>query len=210
MSERTSTSTSTRFRPAPVGSVLDGTADHGAERARAAGWSAGWAAGARAAGAAAMGQRRALDDAQVASERARSAQVEAALAVLRRATEAVSARTVPVLVDAARALDDGAVTLAAALLGCGLADTDDRARAALTRALSLPLDVGVDTVRVHPMDLEVLVRVGAAAHLPVGVALVADPGLMLGDAVSDFPGGYLDARIGAAVERARRALEEQR
>ena len=208
MSERTSTST--RFRPAPVGSVLDGRADHGAEQARAAGWSAGWAAGTRAAAAAAAGQRRALDDAQAATERAQSARVEAALAVLRRAAEVVSARTVPVLADSARALDDGAVTLAAVLLGCGLADADDRARGALARALSLPLDVGVHTVRVHPLDLEGLVRVGAAADLPVGVVLVADPGLMLGDAVSEFPGGYLDARIGAAVERARRALEDPR
>jgi len=135
MSERTSTSTSTstRFRPAPVGSVLDGTADHGAERARAAGWSAGWAAGARAAGAAAMGQRRALDDAQVASERA-------ALCPGRGSTGcAATGRPRPFLGahrSGARGRPPGRwttarLTLARPLLGCGLATrTMARARRA--------------------------------------------------------------------------------
>jgi flagellar assembly protein FliH len=58
------------------------------------------------------------------------------------------------------------------------------------------------------VDLAALERIGAAEHLPVGVALVADPTLAPGDAVSEFPGGYLDARIESAVERARCALAD--
>lgn len=204
MSERTST----RFRPAPVGGVLDAGADHGVEQTRAAGWAAGWAAGTRAAAEAATNQRRALDDAQRSTDRESAAQLRVALTLLHRAAQAVSERTVPVLAEAAAALDDGAVVLAQVVLGRELAEADDAARAALARALSLPLEVGVHTVRVHPLDLRVLVRVGAVADLPAGVELVADATLTPGDAVSEFPGGFLDARIGTAVERARRALAD--
>ena len=198
---------SARFRPSPVGGVLDARAGHGVEQARAAGWAAGWAAGSRAAAEAATTQRRTLEDAQRAAERSRITQVEVALAVLGRSADAVSARTVPVLAAAVAALDDGAVALARAVLGHELAGANGGARAALARALSLSPEVGVHTVRLHPMDLQALTLAVATADLPAGVELVADATLAPGDAVSEFPGGYLDARIGTAVDRARLALE---
>lgn len=198
-----------RFRPSPVGGVLEARSDHGAEQARAAGWSAGWAAGSRAAATAAATQRQALDDAQRAADLRRATQVEAALAVLRRAADAVTARTVPVLAAATAALDDGAVALAQAVLGRELSDADDGARLALARALSLPVEVGVHTVRLNPADLRSLELLGSSAvALPAGVALVADPTLAAGDAVSLFADGFLDARIGTALDRARLALSE--
>jgi flagellar assembly protein FliH len=197
----------TPFRPAPVGGVLDhasrGTVSQ-AEQVRAAGWSAGWAAGTRAAAEAAQAQRAALHAEHFAAEAARDAQITAALAVLRRAAEAAASRTVPVLEEAAATLDEGAVLLAQAVLGAELADGDDRARAALARALSLPLDAGVHTVRLHPADLAVLMSAGATA--PAGVQLVADGALRPGDAVSELADGFLDARISTAVERALQAL----
>ncbi|GAA2726510.1 FliH/SctL family protein [Cellulomonas aerilata] len=195
------------FRPAPVGGVLDtgaGRTSAQAEQARAAGWSAGWAAGARAAAEAARAQRGALLAELAAAEEARAAQVAGAVAVLRRAAEAAAARTAPVLQDAAATLDEGAVLLAQAVLGAELADGADRARAALARALSLPLDAGVHTVRLHPSDLAAVTAAGAA--VPAGVQLVADGSLRPGDAVSELADGFLDARISTAVERAARAL----
>jgi flagellar assembly protein FliH len=195
------------FRLAPVGAVLEGASPQTAlqaEQARAAGWSAGWAAGIRAAAEAAQAQRAALHAEHVAAEAARDARMTAALAVLRRAAEAAAARTVPVLEEAAATLDEGAVLLAQAVLGAELADGDDRARAALARALRLPLDAGVHTVRLHPADLAVLTSAGATA--PAGVQLVADASLHPGDAVSELADGFLDARISTAVERALRAL----
>ncbi|QTE29871.1 FliH/SctL family protein [Pengzhenrongella sicca] len=198
----------TRFRPAPVGGVLDADADHGSEQARAAGWAAGWAAGSRAAAVAASTQRQALDDAERTAERGRAAALEAALDVLRRAADAVSARTVPLLDSALAQLDDGAVELARAVLGRELSAADDGARAALARALSAPVEVGVHTVRLHPADLAVLEAAGALAGLPLGVALVADATLAPGDAVSVFADGFLDARIATALDRARLALAE--
>ena len=192
------------FRLAPVGGVLDGGTGHTAEQARAAGWAAGWAAGTRAAAEAARTQRAALEAEHLAAEAARDAQVAAALAVLRRAADAAAARVVPVLEAAGDTLDEGAVLLAQAVLGAELANDEDRARAALARALSLPHDAGLHTVRLHPSDLQVLATVAPA--LPAGVQLVPDPALRPGDAVSELPDGFLDARISTAVERALRAL----
>jgi flagellar assembly protein FliH len=39
-----------------------------------------------------------------------------------------------------------------------------------------------------------------------GVALVADASLQPGDAIADMPNGYLDARIGTALSRAKATL----
>jgi flagellar biosynthesis/type III secretory pathway protein FliH len=194
------------FRPAPVGGVLGGgsRAALQGEQARAAGWSAGWAAGTRAAAQAAQEQRESLHAQHVAAEAARDAQVAAALTVLRRAAEAAAARAVPVLEEAADTLDEGAVVLAQAVLGAELSDDDARARAALARALRLPLDAGTPTVRLHPADLAVLTAAGVP--LPTGVQLQADGSLRPGDAVSELPDGFLDARISTAVERALHAL----
>jgi len=200
----------TRFHPSPVGGVLSARTDPGVESARAAGWAAGWAAGSRAAAEAASAQRRTLDDVQRSSELLRSARSETALVLLRRAVESVSRQLVPVLAQAADALDDGAVTLAEAVLGRELSDSDDGARLALARALSLPPEVGVQTVRLHPLDLQVLIAAGVMDELPAGLELVADRNLTPGDAVAEFPDGFLDARIGTAVERARRALVDLR
>ena len=201
-------SAAARFRPSPVGAVLGARTDAGAAQRWAAGRAAGWAAGSRAAAQAAATQRQGLDDAHRAAERRSAAQLDAAVSVLRRAAEAVAACTIPLLAAANATLDDGAVSLAAALLGRELSDSDDGARLALARALALPAEVGVHTVRLSPADLRALEVAGVAAQVPAGVRLVADPALAPGDAVSEFADGFLDARIGAAVERVRRALAD--
>lgn len=192
------------FRPSPLGGVLDSGSAGATEQSRAAGWAAGWAAGTRAAAEAARTQREELAARHAAAEAARDAEVGAALAVLRRAADAVAARTAPVLAEVTATLDEGAVLLAQAVLGAELADGEDRARAALARALSLPLDAGVHTVRLHPTDLRVLR--GLDVPVPGGVDLVPDASLRPGDAVSELPDGFLDARIATAVDRAARTL----
>ena len=199
-----------RFRPSPLGGVLATRSDSDSDAARAAGWAAGWAAGSRAAAEAGALQRHTIDEAQRTAELVRSARTDAALTLLGRAAEAITRQLVPVLAQATATLDDGAVTLAQAVLGRELADSDDGGRLALARALSLPPDVEVQTVRVHPLDLQVLIGAGVMADLPAGIELVADRNLSPGDAVAEFPDGFIDARIGTAVERARRALEDLR
>jgi flagellar assembly protein FliH len=62
----------------------------------------------------------------------------------------------------------------------------------------------VAAVRLHPADIAVL----KAAGLPqgTGVELVPDPSLARGDAMAEYPQGWLDARLGTALARARSAL----
>lgn len=178
------------------------------ERARTAGYAAGWAAGARAAAEAAQAQARRHEEAAARAEAARQAAFADALEVLGRAVAAASSRTVPVLDEARRTVHEAALALAEAVLGGELAPGPRSARAVLDRALALPLDLGVHTVRLHPADLAA-VEAELAAHpglVPDGVRLVADPRLGPGDAISEHPTGFLDAQIGSALDRARSAL----
>lgn len=190
------------------------------ERARVAGYAAGFAAGSRAAAGATETLHTRLEAQARAAEAARAAEHSAALAVLARAAQAAGARVVPVLDDARGLLYTGALELARAVLGVELADHARSARAAVVRALDVPHDVQVQTVRLHPADLAEVQAAGAArtaageaseASGPVlppldGVRLVADPSLSRGDAVSTFEGGFFDARIETAFTRAVEAL----
>jgi flagellar assembly protein FliH len=190
----------TQFRLTP----LAPTARAAREQDRAAGYAAGWAAGARAAAEQAAQQRAALAAEQHAAEERREAQLRAAVDRLGRAAAAADARSAPVVADARRALAQAAIELAEAVLGHELSDGPARARAALDRALSAEADLGVHTVRLSPADHAALLSEGVEP--PAGVVLVADPRLRPGDAVSEHPGGYLDAQIATALDRARRAL----
>lgn len=166
--------------------------------ARAAGWTAGYAAGARAAAAEAAEQQRVLAERAERAEEQRAAEHAAALAALARAADELRARRAPVLAEALDLTRASALELAVALLGVELSDASASARAAMARALSaddLPDDV---TVHLSPRD--------AATVDAAGLRVVADPALAPGDAVVEHTDGYLDARLTAAVERARTAL----
>lgn len=169
--------------------------------AQAAGWSAGYAAGARAAAVHAAEELHRARAEHERGEHARAVEHAAAVAVLARAADTLRAQRTPVLADALGTVHAAALELAVALLGVELSDASAAARAALARVLAvdeLPDDV---TVRLHPRD-------AAALTLPsdVTVRVVADATLEPGDAVADHADGYLDARLTAAVTRARAAL----
>lgn len=208
------------FGSARLTVVADDRVRETQERARVAGYAAGFAAGSRAAAGATETLHTRLESQARAAEAARLAEHSAALAVLTRASQAAGARVVPVLDDARGLLYTGALELARAVLGVELADHARSARAAVVRALDVPHDVQVQTVRLHPADLAE-VRAAEAARTaageasepsePVlppldGVRLVADPSLARGDAVSTFEGGFFDARIETAFTRAVEAL----
>lgn len=202
------------FRPAllptsTAGSAAPTTAGVDA-RARAAGYAAGWTAGARAAAEAGAEQQRRLAEQHDRAEAERDAALDDALGLLERAVVAASSRTVPVLEEARRSVYAAALDLASAILQRELVPGPGSADALLDRALALPVDVGVHTVRLHPRDVaavEALLTAGTRT-LPPGVALVGDPRLAVGDAVSEHPTGLLDARIGTALDRARQVLLE--
>lgn len=176
-------------------------------RARVSGHAAGYAAGLKAASI--EGARRAAaleaDAERTALENAR--RTNAALEVLDAAARALDARLAPVLVGAQDALAAASVDIAEAIIGRELTVAPDSALSALKRALDHAETDAVITVRMNPADLDALDGETREA-VAVGVRLQADARLSPGDAVAELPNGYLDARIGAALDRVRAALLE--
>lgn len=193
------------YRPLELPVLGTERIDTASERARVRGHAAGYAAGAARA-AAGLATARAELEAQ--AERRRVAEQEraaAAVQALEAAAAGLNARMVDHLEQLTGLLAGAALDLAADLLGFGV--LGERARSALDRALAVPTDPPVHTVRLHPEDLAALSGIaGLPGQGPAGVVLVADPALARGDAVAEYDGGWIDARLGAAVARARAAL----
>jgi len=194
------------FRPAAIGGTL--RRDDG-ER-RAAGYAAGWAAGARAAAeeAAATERRRAEEIAQV--EVRRDAAVERAVATLAEAAAALGRRQAVDDLVMATAIQTAALDLAEAVLAHELRPGPDSAAVLLERALALPADEGLHTIRVSPADIAAVQAVldAGSATLPDGVRLVSDAALQPGDVIAEHATVVLDGRVRAALDRARAALED--
>jgi flagellar assembly protein FliH len=180
----------------------------GDESSRARGHAAGYTAGLRAA-AADVEARIARNDAEhAAAVLHQQARVGRAVALLGAAATALHERTVPVLQEAEDTLVATAVELAEAILGHELGDADTSARSALRRALISGADDVSGTgrphaVRMNPHDLALIDLVTRA---DAGVDFIADLTLARGDAMAEFPDGFLDARIGTALARAKAAL----
>ncbi|MDK1328771.1 FliH/SctL family protein [Arthrobacter sp. zg-Y1143] len=173
----------------------------------ARGHAAGYAAGLRAAAADTELLRRTLQEQYEDEMRRGQERVNRSLAALNAAVFSLEGRTVALMTEMQDTLATAAMDLAEALLRRELANDDASARSALARALE-----GVDTdlvqrVRMHPVDLAAL---DEDTLRRARVDFVGDPSLPRGDAVTEFPDGYLDASLSSAVERARAALLEDR
>jgi flagellar assembly protein FliH len=175
------------------------------ERARVRGYAEGHAEGYRA-GMAAAAQSLAQAEAEARARDAdRERTVAATLAALRDAGAELSARTHELTAAAEERILAGAVELAEVILAAELAAPGDSATAALRRALA-PVDAReASRVRLNPQDLEVIAQTG---FLPEDVELEPDATLSRGDAVVVLEDGVVDARVAAALERARRAVPE--
>lgn len=174
--------------------------------ARSTGHAAGYLEGLRA-GAAVAKERAEENEIEVAQAAARTrARIDAAVATLTRAADALERRTLPLLGEVQTAIAEAAVDIAEAVIGHELSCGDASARSALGRALG-----GVDVerviaIRLNPDDLADLTLASPAASALPPLTLVADATLSRGDAVTEFDEGFLDARIGSALERVRSAL----
>lgn len=195
------------FVPPPLVRAVPGV---GRAAGYADGYAAGWAAGSRAAARAAAIEQMRVAEEEVTRIKRRAATVHSAVALLMTAAEAARARAVPVVDECREEMTRAALELAEAVLGSELTAGEASARAAVARALAVPDDVEVVRIRLHPEDVRLLqdgLSEGVAAiAVPDGVTLVPDPSLARGDAVSELPDGYLDARLSSALDRARRAL----
>ena len=179
---------------------------HAAEVGKAQGHAAGYAAGLHAADAETARLRAELKnrfDAETAALRARA---DHALQLLNAAEQSLAQLTVPTVFELQDSLAAAALELAEALLGRELTNGEASARAALERALCGIDAREVHTVRMHPADLEIL---DSETLNNAAVVFTPDPGLQRGDAVTEFPDGFLDARLASALARAKSALLEE-
>ncbi|MGU3408875.1 hypothetical protein ACLBWP_02110 [Microbacterium sp. M1A1_1b] len=197
--------------------VADAGSASRAASAEVRGHAAGYAAGLRAAHTDTEALRAELEAAHVARLERLEADTARRLAAMSAATDALLARTAPVLASAEQSVVDAAMELADAAVGYAIrasrpasADSvvddglEDRvqpgAEATVRRALALVDHTLAIAVRLSPADA------AAVAVLDLPVAVRTDATLSDGDAVVDLPDGVLDARIGAALARAKAAL----
>ena len=175
------------------------------EQARVRGHAAGYADGAALARAEAAEAAEAARQAAAAAEQQARARAKELMGSLNAAADALHSRTVPVLETLEHQLADAAVQIAEALLGRELQRSEDSALSALHRALNPATPAPVHTIRMNPADLA---AVPEDCRSQIQAALVADPSLGRGDAVAEYPEGYLDARLSSAVVRLKAALTE--
>lgn len=193
------------FAPLTVPVLAETDDQHAAaEAARARGFAAGYADGRREAAAE---QAAWLAEARLARA-AEADEADRRVGVLAQAlrTAAVELReaTVPVLAEVEEALVAAAFQLAEAVVGTVLSDRLAAARAAVARVFAVAPAGELSVIRLNPDDLALLWE-GRASDLDA-VTAVADASLAPGDAIGGLPTGWLDARIGAALDRAREAL----
>jgi flagellar assembly protein FliH len=211
-------STESAFAPFPIPVLAETAESHAAATAaRSRGYAAGYADGLRAAAVEQSAWVEAADAERAVESDVAAQRVALLVNALRSAAVELRECTVPVLAEAETALVDAAFELAESVVGNALADRLAAARGAVARALGDDVSGVVSVVRLNPDDLEELggaagardaagaaAAGGGATELPV--RFVADPALRRGDAIGELPDGWLDARIGAALARAREAL----
>jgi flagellar assembly protein FliH len=171
--------------------------------ARSRGYAAGYAEGRRAAAAEQQRWLAEAEDARAAESAEAADRIAVLAAALRTAAVELREATVPVLAEVEAALTAAAFELATAVVGDALQDRLAAARAAVARVQAAAAPGVVPVVRLHPDDVAALQAAGLSSD---GMQLVADPALHRGDAVGELPNGWLDARIHAALQRAREAL----
>lgn len=192
------------FAPAVFPRLRDTDSDAERRRARRLGYAEGHAEGFRAAAAeAATAAARARAEREQRDAQAARA-LASALAALESAAAALSARVAKLARADEQTISARAVDLAQTIVGEALIDREFAALSALRRALTASDGERTVEVRFSAADERVLRGHGA---VPAGVSVAVDDALSSGDAVVVLQDGIVDARIGAALERARRALE---
>jgi flagellar assembly protein FliH len=179
------------------------------QQARTAGYAEGWAQGQREAAVAADVATGRARTAELAHDQRRTAALARAVNALGRAVTELENQLMPTFTELQGVLLTHAFELAEAIVGRSLDDPQRRGADALRRAMGAAQEPGNVTVSLHPSDYESLV--GAAGesdfeHEGRRVSLRPDPTLQPGDAIAETGAATVDATIAAAVARAREAL----
>ncbi len=179
------------------------------QQARTTGYAQGWA----------QGQREAAVEAEVTAARARvteqvhdqrrAAALAQAINALGRAVTELENHLMPTFNELQEVLLANAFELAEAIIGRTLEDPQTRGRDALRRAMIAAPESGPVVVSLHPDDFQTLVGATGQTQFDYEarqVSLRGDPELQPGDATAETGNATVDAKISAAVARARDAL----
>lgn len=176
------------------------------EQATAGGYQDGYAKGMAGANAA-IAETTAVATAAAGREQAVwTARVSQAVDALAAAAARLDQRSVPALAELTRTLTSTALDLTSAILARELVTAKDPGLDAIRRALTLcPADAPV-RVSLHPEDLARLdqVRMTALSEL---ITVSADPNVEPGGALVESGARRVDAQLGTAMIRVRKALE---
>jgi flagellar assembly protein FliH len=150
------------------------------------------------------GNEKAASAALVAAEE-RDLRLRDALAALTTAAGECNTRQAASIADMERTIVDAVFDLAQTLLGRELSVTRTPGRDALARALAMVREHGNVTARMNPDDLD---TIGDLAELAPGrvITIVPDAGVEPAGCVIEAGAMRVDAQLGPALERARRAL----
>lgn len=195
---------SSSFTSMAFPSIRTAASDAEATLAFTQGHTAGYTAGLRKATTEAAARRAEMEAEHAATLRQCAARTDRAVAALKAAVRALDDVTLPLVTQAQDVLAHSSLELAEAVVGLELSHGDLSARSALARAMGEPIEPGVHTVRLNPRDLAML-DPETVANL--GVQVIADPDLAVGDSTADFEDGFMDARISKALDRAKAELQ---
>jgi len=166
----------------------------GYNEGKAVGYADGYQAGNEKAAAAAL----------VAAEE-RDTRLREAMAALTTAADECNTRQAASIADMERSIVDAVYDLAQVLLGRELSVTRTPGRDALARALSMVRDHGNVTAYLNPGDLD---SIGDLAELAPGrvITIVPDASVEPAGCIIEAGAMRVDAQLGPALERAKRAL----
>jgi flagellar assembly protein FliH len=186
-----------------VEAMLDPTQEAGYEAGYFSGFSEGRTVGYS------DGYQQGNDAAAAAAERAsreREALLREALSALYAAAEACNGRIGVTVEEVEETIVTAAVELAEALLGRELKVAEDIGRTALARALALAPNAQPVRAFLNPQDVE---TIGPLHEVAPGrtVEIIADPTVEPGGCVIEAGASKVDAQLGPALIRARRALD---
>lgn len=193
------------FSPASFPRLRDADAEALRERERERGYADGHAEGFRAGLARVEAEAARADAARAAADAALRRDVGSAVTALQTAAARLTARARELTAASERDVSARAVDLAELIVSAELSEPGVAAVAAVRRALSAHDADDVRAIRLSPDDVLAL---DAQGGLPEDIQVTADAALMPGDAIVVVDDGFVDARIGAALDRARRAVAD--
>ncbi|HEY2042591.1 MAG TPA: FliH/SctL family protein [Jatrophihabitans sp.] len=202
------------FEAAGASSIPDSLLSQSRSQAAAVGYAHGWSQGLREARESLLTQQVEAHEANTRFAALREDSLRSALSAIASAADQVEAAAAPQSVEIEDQILAAAVEIAQALVGRELLQTDEAARAAVARVLSLAPEREEVRIRINA-DLYAELGTGELPALLEGinathgrqVILEPDVSLAVGDAIGHCGASTIDARLAAGIQRVRDHLE---